>query len=145
MMYCLTFRNFILLLHLQTLEKKHYIRFNTLLLLLIYLFSNSPSILFHHHNFSITSYDKATACEKSIYYSEKSTDCNHQTHLFETTEKCLLCDQHTVSPHAAQKLFSFFFNEVGQICYANDIKIYFSLPLSGFGNRGPPSVSSLTV
>ncbi len=70
-----------------------------------------PSVLFHHHKLEIASYQKATSCEKAIYYSGKEGDCAHNTHITKETEKCLLCDNHTVSQHSFQTVLNSYFSK----------------------------------
>lgn len=127
------------------MKKRHDIQFKALLLLLVYLFSSSPSILFHHHKLEVASYEKATPCEKKIYYSAKDGNCTHKTHLSKSTEKCWLCDNHTVSPHSFQTFLTEYFSKEFKGSYLQvSEKYYFQVP-STFSNRGPPSVSSFTV
>ncbi len=127
------------------MKKSHNIHYKALLLLLAYLFSNSSSILFHHHKLNIASYEKATPCEKSIYYSHKDNNCQHKTHITITDEKCSLCDHHTVSPHSFQTFLTAYFSKEITSGYLKVFEHYYFQVPSTFSNRGPPSVSSLSV
>lgn len=127
------------------MKKQNYIAFKAVLLLLIYLFSNSPMILFHHHDIKIVSYEQATPCEKSIYYAEHVGRCNHKAHISNEKEKCCLCDQHTLSPYFIQKHFNAFYCNEIKSEYQTIASIYFLQIPSSFANRGPPVVSTLIV
>jgi len=137
--------NFTLLLQNQILKKTQYIQFKALLLLLIYLLSNSPSVLFHHHKLEVASYEKATPCEKKIYYSDKDNSCNHKTHISKVPEKCSLCDNHTIAPHSFQTFLTEYFSKEIIADYLQVSENYYFQVPSTFSNRGPPSVLSLTV
>jgi len=122
------------------LKKNPNINFTGLFLLLLYLFSNSPAILFHHHDNNIVAYSNADQCEKAIYYPDKDDSCNHKQHVTETFEKCSLCDKHTLSAHT---ICSPLFDGVDVIitCEHNPYNVGFhSLPISETSNRGPPTV-----
>jgi len=114
-------------------------------LLLIYLFSNSSSVLFHNHKVEIASYEKSSSCEKTIYYSNKGEKCHHKIHLSLANKKCSLCDNHTFCPHLPQTFYTGFFNKVVSENYLYKVNTYFFLSPSVFSNRGPPSISSHTV
>ncbi len=101
--------------------------------------------LFHHHDLEIVSYEKATACEKAIYYSCKSHNCSHKAHISKAHEKCPLCDNHTISPHLPQTYYICLFNKVVNVDYSDNVKNFFFLTLSISSIRGPPSVSSFSV
>jgi hypothetical protein len=133
------------LLYRHILKKRQDINFKALSLLLVYLISNSPSILFHHHASDSPSYEHATPCEKTIYYSNKGSSCHHKAHISKAAEKCFLCDNHTISPHAPQAYFFYFFNSVKPSVYSENNSDFYSSSPSLFANRGPPSVSSHTV
>jgi hypothetical protein len=126
------------------LKKRHKISHKALLLLLVYLFSNTPSILFHHHTLEIA-YENATSCEKAIYYSEKDGNCSHKTHISKASEKCGLCDDHTVSPHSSQTFSTKYFSREFSGRYLQVSENYYFQTPSTFCNRGPPSVSFRTV
>jgi hypothetical protein len=127
------------------LKKQPAIQFRALLLLLVYLFSNSPSILFHHHKLEIASYENATTCEKVIYYSAQDGNCNHNKHISKAIEKCWLCDNHIVSPHSFQTFLTAYFSKEISGSYLHVSENYIFQVPSVFINRGPPPVSSFTV
>ena len=124
------------------LRKAHKMQLTAFALLLLYLLGSSPALLFHHHEAEVAEYANATPCEKTIYFAHADADCHHSFHFTKALEKCFLCDNHTVSPHALPIFFSADFildsgqnhNEVAQ-------SIFTQTP-SCFSNRGPPSVSS---
>lgn len=119
---------------------KRNINFTGLFFLLLYVFSNSPAILFHHHDYSIVAYDKADKCEKAIYYSEQGSKCNHKEHVTKAFEKCSLCDNHTLSAHT--NLYpDFVYSKVANITKFQSYKQNFhSLSSSENSNRGPPKI-----
>jgi len=127
------------------LKKARKIQFKAFLLLLLYLFSNFPSSLFHDHALEISPYEKATSCEKTIYYSHKEGSCNHKTHIGLAAEKCHLCDNHTLSPHTLFTFFSSSFNKEFPLANTEVSEPYFYQAPSILSNRGPPSVLSFTV
>ena len=116
------------------------INFTGLFILLLYIFSNSPAILFHHHDYNIVAYDKADKCEKAIYYVKTENSCNHKQHLTTGFEKCSLCDNHTLSEHT---IFypDFVFPKARKIAeFDNYLQQFYFLPTSEKSNRGPPTV-----
>jgi hypothetical protein len=127
------------------LKKAPKIQFKAFLLLLLYLFSNFPSSLFHNHALEISPYEKASACEKTIYYSHKDVSCNHETHISLAAEKCHLCDNHTLSPHTLFTFFSSSFNKEFPLANTEVSEPYFYQAPAILSNRGPPSVLSFTV
>jgi len=127
------------------LKKTNKIQFKAFLLLLLYLFSNFPSSLFHDHTLEISPYEKATSCEKTIYYSHKEDSCNHKTHISLAAEKCHLCDNHTLSPHTLFTFFSSSFNKEFSLANTEVSERYFYQVPAILSNRGPPSVLSFTV
>jgi hypothetical protein len=130
-------------LNKQILKKRNDIKFISIVLLLIYLFSSS--VLFHNHKVEIASYEKSSSCEKTIYYSNKGEKCHHKIHLSLANKKCSLCDNHTFCPHLPQTFYTGFFNKVVSENYLYKVNAYFFLSPSVFSNRGPPSFSSHTV
>jgi hypothetical protein len=130
---------------LNSLKKPYRIQFKALFLLLVYLFSNGPSILFHNHLTDIAAYEKATACEKVIYYADNDANCKHQNHVANAVEKCWLCDNHTLSPHLFQTFLPEYFSKKISASYTELCNYYYFQTPSRFLNRGPPSVSSFTV
>jgi hypothetical protein len=127
------------------LKKTNKIQFKAFLLLLLYLFSNFPSSLFHDHALELSPYEKATSCEKTIYYSHKEGSCNHKTHIGLAAEKCHLCDNHTLSPHTLFTFFSSSFNKEFSQANTEVSERYFYQAPAILSNRGPPSVLSFTV
>ncbi len=127
------------------MKKARKIQFKASLLLLFYLFSNFPSSLFHDHALEISPYEKATSCEKTIYYSHKEDSCNHKTHISLAAEKCHLCDNHTLSPHTLFTFFSSSFNKEFSLANTEVSERYFYQVPAILSNRGPPSVLSFTV
>jgi hypothetical protein len=127
------------------LKKARKIQFKAFLLLLLYLFSNFPSSLFHDHALEISPYEKASACEKTIYYSHKEGSCNQKTHISLAAEKCHLCDNHTLSPHTLFTFFSSSFNKEFSQASTEVSERYFYQAPAILSNRGPPSVLSFTV
>lgn len=127
------------------MRKRYHIQFKALLLLLLYSFSNSPSILFHHHELEIASSGKATSCEKAIHFSDKKSNCNLQIDVSKAPEKCSLCDNHTVSPHSSQTFFFRDFSKIKSADHSDLVKNYFFQINSSLSNRGPPEVSSFTI
>ena len=127
------------------MKQSLYIQFKVVLLLLIYLFSSSPIVLFHHHKSNIPSLEKATLCEKTIYYSSEEEHCTHHTHIITAPEKCSLCDNHTTSPHFLQIFIAEYF---GNEIWGHYIQIYqnyyFQIPTT-IANRGPPMIDSPLV
>jgi len=77
--------------------------------LLVYLFSSSPSILYHHHKTRYSTFQEASPCEKAIYYAAREGSCGHKAHFSEMPEKCPLCDHHTISAHYLQDFYTCFF------------------------------------
>ncbi len=116
------------------------IEVKAILLLLIYVFSNSPSNLFHEHHLEIASFEEASSCEKSIYYSDLDGHCAHSEHISKSVEKCCLCDNHTAPQQTTTALTTEFFlkefSETSFPLYEN----YFAHVPSTFSNRGPPFV-----
>ena len=126
------------------MQKQRYIQFKSFLLLLVYLISNSPSVLFHHHSAEVISHEKQFDCKEHIQHSKfcKEVKCHHSTRIAKPHKKCGLCDNHTVSPHAIE---AFLLTQINYEFYSGYIKIpstYFYQIPSVFSNRGPPSVSS---
>ena len=136
-------RNFITfatLLYKDILKKNRNINFTGLFLLLLYLFSNSPANLFHHHDYNIVAYDKADKCEKAIYYANKDGSCNHKHHITKSFEKCSLCDNHTVSVHTVFYPIFVCVNVIATTEHHPYNVSFYSLSTSETSNRGPPTV-----
>ncbi|MBI2259650.1 MAG: hypothetical protein HYU67_12250 [Flavobacteriia bacterium] len=127
------------------LKKRLNIKFNVIVLLLIYLFSNSPNVLFHHHEVEHSFFQHADSCEKAIYFADSENYCKHKTHISETNEECSMCDTHTFSPHSNQLFYgNYLINDLNKI-FTEFSSPYFPLTPSSLSNRGPPKVSSNIV
>jgi hypothetical protein len=122
------------------LNKRKNIQLRALILLLIYLISNSPATLFHHHDNKIIAFDKATACEKAIYFSNSKGKCKHKSHLSESIKKCSLCDNHTLIPHFLEFSFYTFFKLTFNNSYSTASFDYKYVTTTIVCNRGPPTV-----
>ncbi len=118
------------------------IAFKGLIFLLIYLFSFTPTILVHHHKSTKIAYLQASACEKAIYFAEKDLNHNHKTHLTKSAEKCVLCDNHIVTPHSFQPFTIEWFANEQAIKYQSKNQSTHHLNTRNPTNRGPPAVSS---
>ncbi len=119
----------------------------TLLLLLFFLISISPSfIVHHHHDEDIISYDKATQCEKAIYYGAELGSCHHKTHLTKIHSVCWLCQfYNNLNPQIVLD------NRFNLIVLFSTIKIYpklyyyvISLNFAAVFNKSPPLLLFLT-
>lgn len=116
-----------------------------LVLLLVYLSGSLPLSVFHHHESGIIPLEKASNCEKEIYYPGFNDLCKHQTHISATLEKCSLCVHHIIPVHAtepasysvSESLHIFYFSS-----YLPGLRTIFSL----FHEvRGPPTdITSFT-
>jgi hypothetical protein len=115
----------------------------TFLLVALYLISQSPAILFHHHRVAISSFNFANSCERSGFNVKNRSNCEHQAHLTTPLEKCSLCDNHTLSPHSIPSGFVKYVTITFEISYSivatSRIAHRSSYVLS---DRGPPAVSS---
>ena len=123
------------------MSKKGNISVKAIFLLLIYLVINIPFSLFHHHHDEIVAYSEASACEKSIYFENAVGTCDHDSHVAQSTEKCLLCEHHVAAPHV---LFAFnmplFYTIQKEIRhYASRADYIFQVSYIAF-NKGPPTV-----
>lgn len=81
------------------MRKKGNINYVGILLAILYIFSSSSYILFHHHNSQHIVYTQANPCEKSIYFTDKDQGCQHNEHFTQHVKKCPMCDHHTLSIH----------------------------------------------
>jgi hypothetical protein len=120
--------------------KKYRQYISPLFLLLIYIFSNIPFALLHQHHDHIIDYEKASACEKSIYYGSKKENCGHTSHIYKTIKHCKLCELHTITPHQAIHTIAYlfsqkYFKEYPQI--PSELLLSTSFVIS---NKGPPAV-----
>ncbi len=119
------------------------IQVKALLLLLVYLASNIPMSFFHTHKNEKIAFEKASACEKKIYYGEVEGDCEHGTHISKQIEKCSLCDTHFAKPYTT---FESSLNFPKRI-FTNQYKIEFVKLLSHspitLSNKGPPTAAWL--
>jgi len=108
--------------------------------LLLYLFSISPAIIFHHHNYDFIAFDKAAKCEKAIYYADKDDSYNHEQHIAKASKRCLLCDNHTISAHTVISALFVCINVINA-CEHNPYNVIsHSIQTSETSNRGPPTV-----
>jgi hypothetical protein len=123
------------------MTKKRNIHLKVLLLLLTYLVSNVPFALFHHHEDEIVAFSEASPCEKSIHYQNAIDSCDHDAHVFEYTEKCLLCDHHIVTPHVliAQFIVPFYALEK-EILHTQIVTDFIFQTSYIASNKGPPTV-----
>lgn len=119
------------------MNKKTKIYFPALGLLLLYLFSMVPMVLIHHHEHQAVSFFDADSCQKAIYYGVQD---NHEGHLSQIQDKCLLCDHHTPPP---QLLFETRFSFITTTFHAEYFCGYESLhsiDLIGNSNKDPPVI-----
>ncbi|MEO6189276.1 MAG: hypothetical protein ABIO44_01880 [Saprospiraceae bacterium] len=122
------------------MKKRRNLNYGGIFLILIYLLSNSPTIIFHHHNHEIVAYNKADNCEKAIYYADKSGKCNHKSHLSKSLDKCALCDNHIFQAHF-NHIYDFTSAEIEISNIYNSYLFNFkTIPFSETSNRGPPTV-----
>lgn len=122
------------------MKKLHRIQWKAFLLLLVYLFSIHPGIVFHHHKLDTATCKKSTDCKKSVFFSYKDGNCTHKTHVAKANEKCWLCDNHTISTHDVQTRVNKYFSYPISGSYLQISKKYCHQAPSNFANRGPPSV-----
>jgi hypothetical protein len=122
------------------MPKNKTIQLRAIILLLVYVASNFPTSLFHKHENVVVALEKATACEKKIYYGEVDGDCKHSTHISKQIEKCSLCDTHVNTPHYTVDIFYNFQKNNFSIKYCTDDVRYSSSLLYTLFNKGPPSV-----
>lgn len=80
------------------MKKEFVIKIAGYLLLSIYLFGISPSLVIHQHQNDVVAYEHATVCEKASFYGETENDPHHKAHVSELLELCWLCDHHTIAP-----------------------------------------------
>ena len=108
-------------------------------LLLLYIFSNSPFIKYHHHNYQIADFEQANSCEKLIYFDYSDQECHHKDHIVKDISKCPLDDNHLTVPGFISSCF-FNFTEHSNVKPAynySDFRTF--LRYSENSNRGPPS------
>jgi hypothetical protein len=120
--------------------KNKMIQLRAFILLLVYLASNIPVSLFHKHENVVVALEKATACEKKIYYGEVNSGCEHSTHISKQIEKCSLCDSHLNTPHYTVDIFYSFQKNNFSIKYCTDDIHYSSSLINTLCNKGPPTV-----
>jgi len=122
------------------LKDKRNIKFAGLFLLLLYLFGNSPALMFHHHD-EIIAFEKATKCEKTVYYSDGSNSfCEHKAHLSKVLKKCFLCDNHCVSVHLFTAIQFVCINVEHRSEYTLYKANFYEATLPETQNRGPPII-----
>jgi len=114
---------------------KHFIqrRFYAVFLLLLYIFSNSPYILFHHHKLKIEPFEKAI-----VSHHADDGKSSHEAYISKTSEKCALCDSHTISPHHLLSVSIQCLPNVFNRGYLITSAKLFFRNHSIFSNRGPP-------
>lgn len=66
----------------------------SILFLLIYLFSISPDIRFHYHDYQVVEFAEADSCEKAIFYGNNTEDVDHPEHFTSNLNRCLLDTEH---------------------------------------------------
>jgi hypothetical protein len=120
--------------------KNKIIQLRAFILLLVYVAINIPVSFFHKHENAMVTFEKATPCEKKIYYGEVDGDCKHSTHISKQIEKCALCDTHLTTPHNAVDIFYNFQKNNFSIKYCTDDVRYSSSLISSLCNKGPPMV-----
>ncbi len=120
--------------------KSKTIQLRAFILLLVYLTSNIPVYLFHKHENVVVALEKATACEKKIYYGAVDGDCEHSTHVSKQIEKCSLCDTHLNTPHNTVDIFYNFQKNNFSIKYCTDNILYSYSFVLTLCNKGPPTV-----
>lgn len=96
--------------------------------------------MFHHHEHNLIAHDKASPCEKTIYFGEKKDACGHETHISTSLEKCFLCD-HVINLLFTFNIFRFVYinpsyRAISVDFYSSFLATYSSL----FFNKGPPSI-----
>ncbi len=127
------------------MKKKQNVQISALLLLLTYIISHIPPVLYHHHKSEISPYQAATACEKVIYFSENNNTCHHKFHISKTTEKCSLCDKHIVSLHNFQPFRLHIIRFGSKISFVETPIQFFFSSILFFSNKSPPLVSSFAL
>ena len=123
----------------KVLRNKRHIHCSAILLLLIYICSNSPAFMFHHHIRPIVAYDKAGSCEKVIYYTGND-GCNHKSHISTAFERCSLCDHHNLNAHINFLPVFAFINFIDADGYSTGLEHFVSAFAAEAANRGPPEV-----
>jgi len=97
-------------------------------------------ILIHHHENNIVAYERASCCEKTIYYHSGHHSCGHREHISKPIEKCFLCDHHSTALFTFDfAIFSFFKDSfIPTFFDFHESKLVdFSIL---FFNKGPPSI-----
>lgn len=127
-------------MHKRELNKNIVIHLRASVLLLIYLISIIPSMVFHHHDNHVVDVHEATTCEKAIFYSNSADKCEHNTHVSDSKPKCELCDDHTASPHFSRvQNFCFLKTTINCGLTTSHVNYQFCL-VSIASNKGPPLV-----
>ncbi|MCB9250886.1 MAG: hypothetical protein H6605_00325 [Flavobacteriales bacterium] len=115
-------------------------RIDGLICLVIYTLSVLPVSIYHQHHNALISFDKASRCEKVIYFGEKDDVCTHKQHLSNVLEKCSLCEHHQGKTHLQlsyllpeEVQIGFFFSDSFKRNIASNAQL-------AFLNRGPPIV-----
>jgi len=105
-------------------------------LLLLYIFSLTFSLVFHHHHSDkIVAFSEADSCEKAIYYGIQD---HHKQHINKAQDKCWLCDHHTITPQILLNN-DFIFIQTGFFTeYATCYKHFYDIDLTEKSNKDPP-------
>jgi hypothetical protein len=96
--------------------------------------------MFHHHNYKVVAYEKASFCQKAVYNANKTRQCSHKAHIRIAVEKCFLCDNHNLTDHINNIPFFGFSNTEIPTEYNSVIVNFISHSSSKTSNRGPPAV-----
>src|SRR5690554_766005 len=106
-------------------------------MLMLYLFSMLPGLLFHHHHHNTISFTESDSCQKAVYYGIQD---KHKEHLSKVQDQCQFCDHHTQNP---QLIFNSHFElhttEI-QTEYFSHYNSFHSIDLLGSANKDPPLV-----
>ncbi|MFA5619283.1 MAG: hypothetical protein WDA08_03155 [Weeksellaceae bacterium] len=116
-------------------------RFNPkgFLLLMLYVFSLGPTLLFHHHPSDIVDFSKADACEKAIYYGVNEGDCHHKLHLNPVKSNCQVCSHHLLlSPQLLPDVEITLENPVFTLAYFSNYQGFYFSEIIHFQNKAPP-------
>lgn len=96
--------------------------------------------MFHHHNDDKVSFQKASACEKVVFYGYKNGICKHKNHFSRQLERCALCDHHNTSVHTVSTSFFSSFKEKTSFKHNIQGVNYIFTSTSETSDRGPPFI-----
>lgn len=84
------------------IKRRSYIKeLFSLTILIVYLFSFSPSVIFHTHNDNpIHTHHEGLDCEHISDQVDLHSDCLHAEHIKAEKKKCFLCDYDAFYDHA---------------------------------------------